>query len=191
MSHELAPRSPENKNVLPSSAEQKKHHERLREHIESNAEHAGNNSNAEREARHEVYEKAISTSEYTAQSSETQQSPTPTVSSKAEKKHSFNTTMHHVRKDLKPTERTFSKLIHQPVVEKTSEAVGKTIARPSGLIGAAVAACIGLLFIFGVAKYAGFELSGSEMPLLLLIGLVIGLFTEWVYKSIRSLFSRA
>ncbi|MBP9738199.1 hypothetical protein KBD20_00760 [Candidatus Saccharibacteria bacterium] len=191
MSHETAPRSPENKNTQPSSSEVKQHHERLRENIESNAEKVGENSSAEREARHEVYEKAISSSEYNAQNSEKQHSSTPTTHTKSEKKHSFNTTMHHVRKDLKPAERTLSRVIHQPVIEKTSEAVGKTIARPSGLIGAAVAAFIGLLFIFGVAKYAGFQLSGSEMPLLLLIGLVIGLFTEWIYKSLRSIFTRA
>ena len=99
--------------------------------------------------------------------------------------------MHHVRKDLKLHEKTLSKIIHQPSIEKASEFAGKTIARPSGIMGATIAAFIGLLFVYGVAKFAGFELSGSEMPLLLVIGFVLGLFIEWTYKSARSILGRS
>jgi len=187
MSHEQSPVKHENKNVHVSPAESREHHERLREKIESDAEKAGGKSTAETEARHEVHEVAQSSAEMTPTSSETQAQSTPPVKTKYEKRKSFDTTMHHVRKDMNTAERTLSKLVHQPVVEKTSEVVGKTIARPSGIIGAAIAAGIGLLFVFGVARYVGFELSGSEMPLLLGAGLLIGLFSEWAYKSARSI----
>lgn len=185
MSHESLPKF-ESKNNLPTDAEARRHQERLKEKIESSAEKVGNDNKAEAEARREIHETAISAAEYSPSTGEDMAVKQAVVKTKAEKSRSFNTTMHHVRKNMNIVDRTVSKVIHTPAVEKTSEVIGKTVARPSGLLGASVASFIGLLLIFGVAKYAGFQLSGSEMPLLLLIGLVLGLLTEWVFKSVQS-----
>lgn len=184
---ERAPQSHESKNRL-SSKESREHKERLKEHLEGAAEKSAESSTAEQEARHEVLETAPLAAELANTENEgaPQQDP-PTT--REDKRRSFNTTMHHVRKDLPKTERTFSKVIHQPVIEKTSEFVGKTVARPSGVLGATIAGFIGLLLVFGVAKRVGFALSGSELPILLAAGLIIGLITEWFHKSIRSLLS--
>lgn len=188
MSHESLPQSHESKNSIPSSAEAKRHNERIKDKIESQAEKVGDSSKAELEARHEIQETAISAAEYSSTSGEDNAPTRPITTTKRDKQRSFETTMHHARKNMRVLDRTFSKVIHQRVVEKTSDALGKSIARPSGLLGASIASFIGLLLIFGVAKYTGFELSGSEMPLLLLVGLVSGLLIEWAYKSIRSIF---
>ncbi len=55
------------------------------------------------------------------------------------------TIMHHARSQMSKPEQSFSRFIHTPVVEKTSEVLGKTVARPSGIAGAAIAACDGSL----------------------------------------------
>lgn len=165
-----------------------KHHERLAEHHEKEASHSHEKEVRTQEALREVHEQAISGKEFQKPHSEHRQ-PEP-ANTKEAKMHSFNTTMHHVRNNLSRPERTFSKFIHKPVVEKTSEVVGATIARPSGMAGATIAAFIGLLSVYGVARFAGFELSGSEIPLLLAIGFIAGLLFEWLYKSTRSLFGR-
>lgn len=175
----------------------KERHVEAKEHLKkveaSRAEKAGEHSHSEKgneteHARHEVHEQAISGAEYEQPSSEQpQQQP---IYDKAAKEHSFNTTMHHVRRSLSKPERQLSKFIHQPAIEKTSEVLGKTVARPSGIMGATVAAFIGLLSIYSVAKFAGFQLSGSEMPFLLLGGFALGLFLEWIYKSTRSILGR-
>ncbi|MCA9308929.1 hypothetical protein KC973_00985 [Candidatus Saccharibacteria bacterium] len=184
---ELAPQEHESKNSL-SSKEAHEHKEHLKERIESAAEKSSESGAAEREARHEVMETAPLAAEVTnTETEDTPQDDSPTT--RDDKRHSFNTTMHHVRKELPKSERAFSKVIHQPVVEKTSEFVGKTVARPSGVLGATIAGFIGLLLVFGVAKRVGFALSGSELPLLLGVGLLVGLVSEWFYKSIRSLLS--
>lgn len=184
---ELAPQKHESKNSL-SLKETREHRERLKEKIETAAERSVESSSAEREARHEVMEAAPLAAEIT--STETENAPQDKAPmTRDDKRHSFNTTMHHVRKELPKTERAFSKVIHQPVVEKTSEFVGKTVARPSGVLGATIAGFIGLLLVFGVAKRVGFALSGSELPLLLGIGLIAGLVVEWFYKATRSVFS--
>lgn len=175
----------------------KEHHKDTKEHLKKvesgRAEKAGEHSHVEKHheterARHEVHEQAISGAEYEQPTSEQPQDQP--IYDKAAKEHSFNTTMHHVRMNLSKPETQFSKFIHKPAIEKTSEVIGKTVARPSGVAGAAIAGFLGLLSIYSIAKFAGFTLSGSEMPLLLLIGFAIGLFIEWIYKSTRSIFAR-
>lgn len=165
-----------------------KHHERLAEHHEKEASQSHEKGVRTQEALREVHEQAISGKEFQKPQSEHRQ-PGPTNTREA-KTHSFNTTMHHVRNNLSRPEKTFSKFIHRPLVEKTSEVVGATVARPSGIAGATIAAFVGLLSVYGIARFAGFELSGSEIPLLLAIGFVSGLLFEWIYKSAQSLFGR-
>lgn len=166
-----------------------KHHERLREHHEKAAEAASKSTERELTEARQVIQSE--TARVEAPPSRNEKTPFVPQHTKADKLHSFNATMHHVRSGLKAPERTLSKFIHQPTVEKVSEVAGKTVARPSGVMGATVAAFIGLLSIYGVAKYVGFALSGSEMPLLLIAGFAVGLFIEWAYKSVASILGRS
>lgn len=172
-----------------NSAETKQHHERLREHHEKAAEQAHRGKHEAQTIRHEVQEKAISGSEYHRSQSEKRQPVTPRT--KADKAQAFDAVMYHVHQSMSKPEQAFSSFIHRPVVEKTSEVLGKTVARPSGIAGATIAAFIGLLSIYSVARFAGFELSGSEMPLLLVGGFGVGILVEWAIKSVRALFDRA
>lgn len=172
-----------------SKAETKQHHERLNENREKAAEQAKNNKHETETIRHEVQDTAISGAEYHKPQSEQRQVTTPQT--KADKLHAFDTIMHHVHQSMSKPERAFSSFIHKPVVEKTSETLGKTVARPSGIAGATIAAFIGLFSIYSVAKFAGFELSGSEMPLLLAVGFAAGLLTEWIVKSTKAIFGKA
>ncbi len=180
-------KSSENAGEQIPNKEIEKHQERLNE-LHEKAEKKAHKSGHEKETiRHEIKEKAISGAEYRKPASEGKQQKAPTT--KKEKDHVFDTVMHHVHQNMSKPERAFSSFIHRPVIERTSEVAGKTIARPSGIAGAAIAAFVGLLSVYGVAKFAGFELSGSEMPLLLAGGFLIGLVAEWVFKSVRVLFS--
>lgn len=110
----------------------------------------------------------------------------PIYFTKADRERSFHTTMHHVRSQLSRPSQTFSKLIHQKQIEKTSEFVGKTVVRPSGVMGAATAALIGVSILLFFAKHVGFQLSGSEFWILLCVGYLAGLLLE----AIRKLFSK-
>lgn len=163
------------------------HHERAEQNRrEKAAEHGSARQRHETVvARQEVHQQAVSGPEYESAHLEQNDSAANSYTHQ-DKIHSFNTTMHHVRQNLSKPERQFSKFIHQPLIEKTSEALGKTIARPSGILGASFAASVGLFLIYSVARSAGFQLSGSEMPILLLTGFIGGLFVEWSYKAVRS-----
>ncbi len=165
----------------PISHELKKHQEKLDEIRNEKAERLqGSHEKAREEASLSVQQEALPSSEYARPSAE-QQAP-PVIHTKADRNQSFDTTMSHVRQNLSKPEQTFSKLIHSPVVEKTSEIAGKTVARPSGMVGAAIAGAFGVLSVYGIARFAGFGLTGSEMPLFLLLGFLAGLVVEGVYK---------
>ena len=180
-------RNHESKGEIISNNESKKHHERIKEQLERSAENSPSRSHSETESiRHEVHEQAIAGAEMHKPASEARQHQ-PIGYTKKDKAHAFETTMHHARDKMNTSEKLLSKIIHQPAVEKISDIAGATVTRPSGIAGATIASFIGLASVYGIARFVGFSLSGSEMPLLLLVGFVMGLLCEWVYKSIRSL----
>jgi hypothetical protein len=99
---------------------------------------------------------------------------------KAAKKAAFKKTMHTIQKEMNPAERTFSKVLHNPVVERTSEVAGKTVARPAALLAGSLTALILVAAVYMVAKHYGYVLSGSEWIATFVIGWAIGLIIDWV-----------
>ena len=79
--------------------------------------------------------------------------------------------------------RTFSKVIHNPVVEKTSEVVGSTVARPNAILSGSVGAFILVLGVFLIARHYGYQLSGAETIVAFAIGWVVGI----VYDFLRAM----
>jgi hypothetical protein len=101
--------------------------------------------------------------------------------------HQFNyrDTLASVQRKLSPAARQFSAVIHNPAIEKTSEALEKTVMRPSIVAGATwTAVVVGLMF-YGAARFYGFALSGSELIVALLAGGLIGGVLELVMRLLR------
>jgi len=91
-------------------------------------------------------------------------------------------TMTTLQRHLKPTSRRFSRFIHRPAVEKVSESLERTVARPSVTAGATwTALVVGTLFYFTARRY-GYALSGSEMILSFAVGAVLGLILEQLWR---------
>jgi len=99
--------------------------------------------------------------------------------SKKDKKASFERTIKHVQAELPAPERAFSKLIHTPVIEKTSEVVGSTIARPNAILAGAVVAFFAVLAVYLLAKNLGYVLSGFETIAAFIVGWVIGVVYDY------------
>jgi hypothetical protein len=100
-------------------------------------------------------------------------------------KLNYAETLASVQRKLSPVSRSFSRVIHTPVVEKTSEVLEKTVARPSITAGALwTALLVGAVFYFTARRY-GYALSGSEITLSFLIGGVLGLILEGLWRSFR------
>jgi hypothetical protein len=100
-------------------------------------------------------------------------------------KLNYAQTLASVQRHLKPVSRSFSKLIHTPVVEKTSEALEKTVARPSVVAGATWTALIVGLAFYLTARHYGYQLSGSELLFSFIVGAVIGLALEGLFRLLR------
>jgi hypothetical protein len=93
---------------------------------------------------------------------------------KTDREASFNATLHEAQSQMSPIGRTFSKVIHNKLIERSSEITGATIARPNALLAGSFCAFILTLAVYIVAKNIGYPLSGFETIGAFIIGWIIG-----------------
>lgn len=99
---------------------------------------------------------------------------------KKEKDAAYKKTLKDIRSQMNAPSRTFSKVIHTPAVEKTSEVIGSTIARPNAIVAGSTAALILVSAVYIVAKTYGYPLSGFETIGAFIIGWMIGLIYDYI-----------
>lgn len=100
--------------------------------------------------------------------------------SKREKENSFKRHMATVQSQLSLPQRAFSKVIHNKAVEKTSEFVGSTVARPNAILSGSVFAFFLVLGVYALAKYFGYVLSGFETIGAFIVGWVLGVVYDYI-----------
>jgi hypothetical protein len=88
--------------------------------------------------------------------------------------------MDEVRSQMSAPSRSFSKVIHNKGVEKTSEVVGSTIARPNALLSGAIFAFVLTLIVYLVAKNIGYPLSGFETIAAFVLGWALGIAYDFI-----------
>lgn len=92
-----------------------------------------------------------------------------------------------IRRKLPAPERVLSRVIHQPVVRVVSEAAGKTVSRPSGLLGGGLVALLGTTSYLYFAKHMGFRYNYVIFLALFAGGFAIGVILEFiVWAATRS-----
>jgi flagellar biosynthesis GTPase FlhF len=150
--------------------------------------------NAAQEARHkpqekidtirqEVQENARKTSEIRPQEEkDTAHAPSQTFVNKELKEMAYKRTLKRVRRQMPLSNRLASKIIHQPIVSVVSEAVAKTVGRPSGLLGGGVIALIGTSAYYYITKHYGYSYNFFIFVLLLLGGFAFGWLVEIVWR---------
>lgn len=104
---------------------------------------------------------------------------------KKQRDKSYTQTMQRVQNELPTSSRMFSKIIHNKFVEKTSDIVGSTVARPNAMLAGAFMAFILTLATYTVAKTIGYKLSGFETIASFIIGWLIGI----IYDYLKVLFT--
>ncbi|HTE58545.1 MAG TPA: hypothetical protein VK694_07430 [Verrucomicrobiae bacterium] len=97
----------------------------------------------------------------------------------------YQKTLHKVQARLNPTQRSFSKVIHQPLVESVSEASAKTVARPSGILGGGLVALIGSGGLLYMAKHYGFKYNYFVFIALFLAGFLVGSAIELSVRAVK------
>ncbi len=135
------------------------------------------------DARKEVEKLAISGKEVASSNSE-KKSSHKTVH-RSHKKLTYKATMRRVEANLPVYQRKFSRVINNDKIDKVSNIASKTIARPSGILGAGVVAFTALVIVSFYASKYGWEVSNSTFIVFLAIGWISGSLVEAVYKFIK------
>ncbi|MDZ7785785.1 MAG: hypothetical protein U5L95_01535 [Candidatus Saccharibacteria bacterium] len=182
MGERLSPQSPERQSTpevdVDSAEQSKKNIERVKQLAEQEKE-----TNEEQiEALREQVESTAETREHTPLNSQETKSP-PAYHQGDLKREGYKKTMKNVRSRLSPTQRAFSKVVHQKSVETISNAAGKTIARPSGVLGGGLIALAGSITVLYFAKHYGFQYNYTLFILLYAAGFVGGLLFEVLVRA--------
>lgn len=99
---------------------------------------------------------------------------------KKQRESNYKHTMKHIQSEMSAPARTFSKIIHNNVIEKGSEAVGSTIARPNAVLAGSLTALVLVSGVYILAKIFGYRLSGFETIGAFALGWALGLIYDYV-----------
>lgn len=91
-----------------------------------------------------------------------------------------------IRRRESAPQRALSKIIHQPVIRAVSEPLGKTVSRPSGLLGGGLVAFIGTSAYLYIAQKNGQRYQYTVFLVLFAGGFIVGLLLELVVYAATS-----
>lgn len=165
--------------IQQSAAEQQ---EKLKDQLEKNGEHSPENQVERVERAREDAHEALRGKERGG--AEKKRGGEPTANAvrkvtKREKDVAYEKTLKEIRSQMSAPSRTFSKIIHAPMVEKTSEVVGGTIARPNAILAGSLSALLLVSGVYIVAKTYGYPLSGFETIGAFIVGWMAGLMIDY------------
>jgi general stress protein CsbA len=109
----------------------------------------------------------------------------PVLVNKQLKDMAFSRSMTRTQKKLSAPSRAFSKVVHTPIIDTTSEFVGKTIARPSGVLTGAFISFVGTSVLLWATRYYGYTYNYLLVILLFVGGMVAGMTIEGLWHVIR------
>lgn len=182
MSEKLHQPSPEHPNPV-------EHHEKAEQkHLKNLQEKAHDSQEISKDTieniKRSIESTAVSGKEYGVTEKETKQTHTYGVT-KHLKKDAYKRVLKKTQSHLNTPEKTFSKAIHNPVVEKVSNVSAKTIARPSGILFGGIGAFVGSLVIFFISKRSGFTYNYLIFILIFIGSYFLGLVFELFYRAFK------
>lgn len=101
------------------------------------------------------------------------------------KGETYSRTLNRIQQKLSRPERTMSKIMHNKAVEKVSDGMAKTAARPSGILGGGIFSLIGSVILLYMTKKYGFEYNFFMFFVFLGVGFMLGVVVELVIFSIK------
>ena len=131
-----------------SQAEAEKNLEKIRRSLETESSKAEKVANRENDYSSRAHELAKQSNEYTPPKERTSQP----VNLQKQKNEYFAQTMQSTRKQLTQSQRLFSNVVHTKAIERTSEIIGTTVARPSALLGAFSFSAVGSVLIYIISR---------------------------------------
>lgn len=129
-------------------------------------------------------QQAISGKELNVGDKGTESSAQSFGTSKHLKADAYKQALKRVRSGLNVPERTLSRIVHQKTVESVSNAAGKTVARPSALLGGGVGAFLGSAVLLYLSRHNGFTYNYTVLFVLFVGGFFAGALVELVIKTL-------
>lgn len=102
------------------------------------------------------------------------------ILTKKQQNESYKRTIKRAQSELNLSDYLFSKIIHNKVVEKISDVLGATIARPNSILIGAFLSFTLTLMAYMISKNIGYKLSGSETIVAFILGWVIGIIYDYL-----------
>ena len=96
-----------------------------------------------------------------------------------QKKNQYKKTLQQTQSHMALPSRTFSKFIHIPAVEKASDAIGSTIARPNAILMGGLFSLVIVTTVYLIAKHYGYSLSGGETIVAFGLGWILGRIIDY------------
>ena len=176
-------REPRNLEELAEISEKQK--EILRSKLEEAEKH-----HHERQSEQEALEEAADLAAEADESKDDSRQATPAerrrgAPSKKQLDVSFNAQMRNIQAELSPGSRLISKIIHFKPVEKASDTISSTIARPNAMLYGSITAFVAVTALYFVARYYGYKLSGFETIAAFSAGWVLGVILEYMNVVFR------
>lgn len=100
------------------------------------------------------------------------------------KKDAYKQILKRTQEQLSKPSRAFSQLIHNKTVESLSNVSAKTVARPSGFLGAGLGAFVGSLVSVYTSQHYGFRYNFGMFIALFVGGFIFGLLIELMLKML-------
>lgn len=98
---------------------------------------------------------------------------------------SFKNQMKDVQSEMGPGSQLISKLIHIKPVEKISDTLGSTVARPNAMLSGSIAAFAVITALYFIARHYGYKLSGFETIAAFCIGWLLGIIYDYLATLLR------
>lgn len=185
MSEKLSkPTTPEQK----VSPEQNSHQEKeTLKHLKERANNSSETSKDELKAIQKSIESAaISGKEYSVGERETANTSTQSITlNRTIKKNAYKKTLSKAQAKLSKPEKTFSKVIHNPTIERASDITAKTAARPSGILLGGIGAFLGSLIIFIISRRTGFAYNFLVFLIIFVLFYIFGIVLEFFLQLIK------
>jgi len=184
---EKSPQHHEHEKSHESTHDKHEQHEKLKDSIE-----AGKNAKNEVEDSLETIRSSIDkeadSGKHKKQEQEADaqkdQGPGHVIIDRDVKTKAYKKELHRIQSHLTRSQKSFSKFIHNPVVESVSEVSGKTVARPSGLLGGGIVALLGSGALVIISRHYGFTYNFFVFIALLIAGFFLGLVVEMFVRGI-------
>ncbi len=128
---------------------------------------------------------AIAGKEVSAGENEHTNNQHPAMIGKHLKDMAFSRALTRARKKLSTPSRVFSRFVHLAPIDKASEVLGKTVARPSGMLGGAIIAFLGTSALLWITRHYGYEYNYLLVIILFAMGMAVGLLGEVLLKAFR------